>query len=229
MGFYFWDPTMILLIPVIIFSLYASFKVKSTYKKFEKVQSRNGLTGKDIAQKILNQNQISDVSVEAVDGRLSDHYDPRKKVLRLSKDNYHGKSLAAVGVAAHEVGHAIQHNVGYAPLSLRSAAVPVSSFGSYLSFPLIIIGMFSGVTGFLDFGIILFSFAVAFTIITLPVEFNASTRAISEIERTGILAPDEIGGAKKVLNAAAMTYVAAAAVAIIQLIRFLLIRSAMDD
>jgi Zn-dependent membrane protease YugP len=229
MGFFFWDPTMVLLIPAIILSIYASTKIKSTYKKYLEIPSRMGLTGREVAERILKNNQITDVKIEAVEGGLEDHYDPRGKVLRLSKDNYYGKSLAAVGVSAHEVGHAIQHNVGYGPLNLRSAAVPVSQFGSYLSFPLIFAGFIFQNHTFLDIGIIAYTAVVAFTVITLPVEFNASSRAITEIRNTGALDAQEIGGAKKVLDAAALTYVAAATVAVIQLLRFLLMRQAMDD
>ncbi|MCP4727231.1 MAG: zinc metallopeptidase, partial [bacterium] len=194
-----------------------------------KVPSRGGLTGKEVAERILMNNQITDVTIEAVEGGLTDHYDPRKKVLRLSKENYYGKSLAAAGVSAHEVGHAIQHNVAYGPLKLRSAAVPVSQFGSYLSFPLIFAGFIFQNPSFLDIGIIAYTAVVAFTVVTLPVEFNASSRAITEIQNSGALDPQEIGGAKKVLNAAALTYVAAASVAVIQLLRLLLLRQAMDD
>ena len=222
MPFFFFDPTMIIMIPAIIFSIYASAKVRSTYSKYKRVESRGGLTGKDIAKLILQNNNIHDVEIEAIKGGLTDHYDPRSKVLRLSQENYSGRSLAAVGVAAHEVGHAIQHAHGYTPLRFRSAVVPVSSFGSKLAFPLIILGFFVHPM-LLDIGIILFSAVVFFTLVTLPVEFNASSRAIAAIDGYAILDKEEIAGAKKVLNAAAMTYVAAAAVAILQLVRLIII------
>lgn len=229
MPFFFYDPTMILLIPAIILTLYASAKVKTTYNKYKRIRSRGGLTGKDAAKLILHYNGIRDVEIEMYDGFLTDHYDPKSKILRLSRANYEGRSLAAVGVAAHEAGHAIQHAKGYAPLGIRSAIVPISGFGSYLAFPLIIIGMIFANPMFLDLGILLFSAFVFFTLITLPVEFNASARAIAEIEGSAILDKEEIPGAKKVLNAAALTYVAAAAVAIIQLIRLLLFRSFFSE
>lgn len=233
MPFFIFDPTIILLIPAIVLSIYANSKVRSTYNKYSKIESRSGLTGKDVAALILQNNGIRDVEIESVKGRMTDHYDPRTRTLRLSKDNYHGRSLAAVGVAAHEVGHAIQHANNYAPLGLRSAIVPVSSIGSKLAFPLILAGFFFQVSIFgfslLDIGIAFFSLAVVFTLITLPVEFNASSRAIAAIEGHAILDEEEIAGAKKVLNAAAMTYIAAAAVAILELIRLLVLRNIIDS
>jgi len=229
MPFFFYDPTMILLIPAIILTLYASAKVKTTYSKYRRIRSRSGLTGKDAAKLILHNNGIRDVEIEMYDGFLTDHYDPRSKVLRLSRANYEGRSLAAVGVAAHEAGHAIQHAKGYAPLGIRSAIVPISGFGSYMAIPLVIIGIWFSNPMFLDLGILLFSAFVFFTLVTLPVEYNASARAIAEIEGSTILDREEIPGAKKVLSAAALTYVAAAAVAIIQLIRLLLFRSLISE
>ena len=229
MPFFFFDPTIIILIPAIILSLYASAKVKTTYSKYRRIRSRSGLTGKDAAKLILHNNGISNVEIEMVEGGLTDHYDPRSKVLRLSRANYEGHSLAAVGVAAHEAGHAIQHAKGYAPLGIRSAVVPISGFGSYMAFPLIIIGIIFSNPMFLDIGILLFSAVVFFTLVTLPVEYNASTRAIAEIEGSTILDREEITGAKKVLSAAALTYVAAASVAILQLIRLLLLRSYFNE
>ena len=233
MPFFFFDPTIVLLIPAIVLSLYANSKVRSTYNKYNKISSRNGLSGKDVAKLILQNNGIQDVEIESVKGRMTDHYDLRTRTLRLSEDNYNGKSLAAVGVAAHEVGHAIQHSQNYAPLGLRSAIIPVSSIGSKLAFPLILAGFFFQFSIFgyslMDIGIALFSFAVIFTLITLPVESNASSRAIAAIEGHAILDKEEITGAKKVLNAAAMTYIAAAAVAILELIRLLVLRNMIDN
>ncbi len=228
MPFFFFDPTMIFLIPGILFSLYASSKVRSTYNKFKQVPSRRGITGKEVARLILQNNGINDVEIERTDRMLSDHYDPRTKTLRLSPENYEGKSLAAAGVSAHEVGHAIQHAQEYGPLNIRTALVPVSRFGSWLAMPLVIIGMLFSHPMLIDFGIYLFSAVVFFTLVTLPVEFNASSRALVSIEGFAILDKDETEGARKVLNAAALTYVAAAAVAVLQLLRLILIRGYMD-
>ncbi len=228
MPFFFFDPTMIFLIPGIIFSLYASARVRSTYKKFKKVPSRGGISGKEVAKLILQNNGIHDVEIEPIDGKLSDHYDPRSKTLRLSRDNYNGKSLAAVGIAAHEVGHAVQHANEYAPLKLRTALVPVSNYGSWLAFPLVIIGILFSHPLFIDLGIYVFGAVVIFTLVTLPVEFNASSRAIASIEGYAILDKEEVDGARKVLNAAALTYVAAAAVAILQLIRLVFLSRYLD-
>lgn len=225
---FFWDPTMILLIPALILTLYAQQRVKGTYAKYSKVQSRGGKTGKDVARQILQQNGLGNIPVEVTEGKLSDHYDPVKKILRLSGENYSGSSIAALGVAAHETGHAIQHSHDYAPLNIRNAILPAANFGSTLAWPLFIGGFIFGYTPLLDIGIILFSAAVVFQVITLPVEFDASKRAITTLQNYGILASDEIPGAKKVLNAAALTYIAAAAVAVLNLIRLLILRGDND-
>lgn len=229
----FFDPTFLLLIPAIIFTLYAQFKVKSTFNKYLDVQSASGMTGAQVARDILDRNNLYDVPVELTPGTLSDHYDPRTRVLRLSPEVYHGRSLSSLGVAAHETGHAIQHSHAYAPLAIRNGIFPMANIGSQLGFILFFIGMFfrSGASTFLlDLGIILFSFFVFFTILTLPVEFNASSRALRVLTESGYLRQgEEIAGARKVLNAAAMTYVAAAATAILQLVRMLLIRGGRDD
>jgi len=219
---------MILLIPAIILSLYANLRVKSTFARFNKIVSRRGLKGRDVAEYILSQNGLSGIPIEESEGKLTDHYDPRKRILRLSKENYGGNSIAALGIAAHEAGHAIQHGTGYAFLNLRNVIYPVVNFGSNLAWPLVIIGLLFSVPGLFDIGIILFSGAVFFTLITLPVEFNASRRALVELERGGFLQQDELKGARKVLNAAAMTYVAAAAVAVLQLLRLLILRGSQD-
>jgi len=219
---------MILLIPAIILSLYANVKVKSTFSRFSKVLSRRRLNGAEVAEYILQRNNLSDVSIEETEGNLTDHYDPRKRILRLSRENYRGNSLASLGVAAHEACHAIQHGTGYAFLQLRNTIVPVANLGSNLAWPLLIIGFLFSIPSFVDIGIIFFSGAVFFTLVTLPVEFNASKRALVELERGGFLEKDEIIGAKKVLDAAALTYVAAAAVAVLQLLRLLLLRSSRD-
>jgi Zn-dependent membrane protease YugP len=221
----FFDPLYWLLIGVIVaISGLASAATKGAFKKYSKVPNRRGMTGADVASAILRANQIHDVKVEPVQGTLSDHYDPRTKTLRLSEPVYGERSLAAAGVAAHEVGHAIQHATGYAPLRFRSAWVPMASFGSNISWLLLIAAMFMGGAqtamgnNLAIAGIALFATTTVFTLITLPVEFDASARAVQTLQRQQILAPDEIGGAKSVLNAAALTYVAAAAASILTLL-----------
>ena len=225
------DPWFILLIVAMIFSMVAQTKVSSTFNKYSRVRNRAGFTGAQVAAQMLQNAGIYDVSVQRVAGNLTDHYDPRTKTLRLSQSVYDSTSVAALGVAAHETGHAIQHDVGYAPLALRSFFVPLANFGSRLAIPLIIIGfLFSGGGSTLvTLGILFFSLSVAFTIITLPVEFNASHRAIRLLVDDGFLTSDEIGGAKKVLSAAAMTYVAAAFAAVAQLLRLIAIFGRRDD
>ncbi|CUH92350.1 zinc metallopeptidase [Herbinix luporum] len=222
--FYYYDPTYILVFIGVILSLLASAKVKSTFSKYSNVRSMSGMTGAEAAQKILHRAGIYDVGIERVQGHLTDHYDPRKKVLRLSDSVYGSNSIAAIGVAAHECGHAIQHQEAYAPLSIRSALVPVANFGAAISWPLILIGLFlTGSQTLINIGIALFSTAVLFQLVTLPVEFNASKRAIQRLGDTGILYGDELSKTKKVLNAAALTYVAAAAATILQLLRLIIL------
>jgi uncharacterized protein len=229
-----WDPTMLLLIPAMIFAFYAQHKVRSTYQKYSEIPATTRRTGRDIALTILRQNGINDVDVEQGHGFLSDHYDPIHKKVRLSPHNYTEASVAGVAVAAHEVGHAIQHAKGYAPLQFRTALFPVANFGSMLAFPIILVGLLflpnvsiAGVS-LLDIGIVLFSFGVLFQLVTLPVEFDASRRALVQINQLGLVAPQEQAGAKKVLDAAALTYVAAAAAAAIQLLRLLILRNSRD-
>jgi Zn-dependent membrane protease YugP len=222
------DPTMILLIPAIVLAVWAQWKVRSAYAKFSRVRSRGGRTGAQVAQAILGTNGLGDVKVEAVPGALSDHYDPRTRVVRLSADNYGSDSIAAVSIAAHEAGHAIQHGSGYAPLQFRHAIFPVANIGSTLAFPLLLIGILAGMKPLVDLGIILFSVAVLFSVVTLPVEFNASRRALAQLHDGRLLGVEELGGAKKVLDAAALTYVAATAMAILQLLRLLMIRGRED-
>ena len=226
----FWDPTMILLIPAMILAFYAQTKVQSTYAKYSKILSASGRTGREIAETILRQNGISDVQVEQGQGFLSDHYDPVHRTVTLSPHNYTEPSVSAISVAAHEVGHAIQHAHGYVPLQFRTAIFPLANIGTMLAWPILIIGLFfvpgvrvAGVS-LIDIGILLFSFGVLFQLVTLPVEFDASRRALVQLDRLGLVAPDEQAGAKKVLDAAALTYVAAAAAAVLQLARLLLIR-----
>ncbi len=218
---------MILLIPAIILAIWAQMRVSSVYKKYTRVASAQGITGEKAAQYLLQRNGISDVTVEAVEGKLSDHYDPRSKAVRLSVDNYKGTSLSALAVAAHEVGHAIQDNTGYLPLKLRHSILPATNLGSWAAFPLFFIGMIFSTPMLMDIGIILFAGVVIFHFITLPVEYNASSRALAQLGDNGMLLQEEITGAKKVLNAAALTYVAATAVALLHLIRMLILRG--DD
>jgi uncharacterized protein len=230
----FWDPTMLLLIPAMIFAFYAQHKVHSTYNKFSQIAATSRRTGRDIALTILRQNGINDVEVEEGHGFLSDHYDPIHKKVRLSPHNYSEGSVAGIAVAAHEVGHAIQHAKGYAPLQFRTALFPLANIGTTLAWPIILVGLLflpnvtiAGVS-LLDVGIVLFSFGVLFQIVTLPVEFDASKRALVQINQLGLVAPQEQAGAKKVLDAAALTYVAAAAAAALQLIRLLILRDRRD-
>jgi|YelNatPaOPRAMG01_1025707.scaffolds.fasta_scaffold00010_64 Zn-dependent membrane protease YugP len=227
---WFFSPTdMILLLPAIILSVYAQFKVRSTFSKWSQVPAGRGLTGSRLAELLLRDNGVNDVEVELVPGELTDHYDPRSKKLRLSESTYHSNSVAALGVAAHECGHAIQHRVAYAPLALRNAIVPVANLGSQLALPLVFLGLIFSSLRLFDLGILLFSGAVLFHVITLPVEFNASGRALAQLRSGGYLAPHELAGAREVLQAAALTYVAATAVAVLQLVRLLLIRQSQRD
>ncbi len=226
---FFWDPTFILLIPALILAIYAQTKVKSAYRKYSAVRNAHGLTGYQAAVELLRMNGISDVEVEEVPGELSDHYDPRTKTVRLSSMNYHSDSLAAVAVAAHEVGHVIQHATGYVPLQIRHAILPVTNLGSWMAFPLFFVGLIFSWPELMDLGIIFFTGVVLFHVVTLPVEFNASHRALLQLQSHGFLTTQEIGGAKKVLNAAALTYVAAATMALMNLIRLLLLRNMADE
>jgi Zn-dependent membrane protease YugP len=220
-----WDPTMILIIPALILAIYAQFKVKGTYAKYSQIYNARQMTGQQAAIELLRMNGIGEVEVEATEGTLSDHYDPRIKKVRLSLANYQGASLASLAVAAHEVGHAIQHHKNYFPLQIRHAILPVTNFGSWLAFPLFFIGLLMQTPFLMDLGIVLFGGVVVFHLVTLPVEYNASNRALLQLESHGFLTTQEVGGAKKVLNAAALTYVAATAMALMQLLRLLLIRS----
>jgi len=222
--YYYMDPTYILVIIGLLLSMGASIKVKSTFARYARVRSMSGMTGAEAAERILHSSGIYDVSVQRVSGQLSDHYDPRTKVLRLSDSVYGEASVAAIGVAAHECGHAIQHDKAYIPLKVRAAFVPVANFGASLSIPLILIGVIFARSQFLiNLGIWLFSLAVIFQLITLPVEFNASRRAVARLGETGILYGDEIKATKKVLGAAALTYVAGTAASLLQLLRLILL------
>lgn len=224
--YYYYDPTYSLVLIGLLLCLAASARVRSTYAKYGRVRSRSGLTGREAAERILRSAGIYDVRIEHVSGNLTDHFDPRNRVLRLSDATYQSASVAAVGVAAHECGHAIQHSRGYAPLKIRSAIVPVANFGSAIAWPLILLGLlFNSRSSYLliQIGILAFSFAVLFQLVTLPVEFNASRRAVQILGESGMLLPDELSMTKKVLRAAALTYVAGAASAILQLLRIILL------
>lgn len=230
MPFFFFDYTFFLLIPAMILAFYAQSKVKKTFAKYSRVKNTSGLTGAQVARMILDRQMLNDVPVNKVKGNLTDHYHPRKRELFLSDVVYGSSSVAALGVAAHESGHAVQHKEAYMPLKIRNVFFPVASFGSNLAFPLFLIGfIFSTSIGWLmDVGIIFFSAAVAFHLVTLPVELDASARAIAFLKGSGLLRGEEVTHARKVLNAAAWTYVAAATMAITQLIRLLILRSARD-
>ena len=228
---YFGDTTFFLLIPAIILALYAQARVKGTYARYSRIMAQSGLTGAEAARSLLNTGGAGDVPVERIAGQLTDNYDPRKKVLRLSEGVYDGRSLAALGIAAHETGHALQHHNHYAPLQFRNGFFPVANIGSSLAFPLFFIGLLTSSRGpsvLMDIGILLFTAAVLFSVVTLPVEFNASKRAVHILETQGLLNGQEIAGARKVLSAAALTYVAATAMAILQLVRLLMIRGSRD-
>ena len=228
----FFEPTYMLGIIGVIICLLASSRMKSTFNKYSRVRNHSGMTGREAAEQVLRGAGIYDVRVEHISGDLTDHYDPRTKVLRLSDATYNSTSVAAVGVAAHECGHAIQHATGYAPLKIRGALVPVANFGSTIAWPLILIGLlFSSQSSmlFLNLGIIAFSLAVLFQIVTLPVEFNASSRVIRILGSSGMLYEDEVDATKKVLSAAALTYVAGAASAILQLLRIILLANSRRD
>lgn len=222
----YFDPTYILVLAGVVISMMASAKMRSTFQRYSTVRSRSGMTGREAAERLLKSQGIYDVRVEHVSGSLTDHFDPRNKVLRLSDATYNSASVAAIGVAAHECGHAVQHAKGYTPLSIRSALVPVVNFGSAVSWPLIFAGLLinsRSAVMLLNLGILAFSLSVLFQIVTLPVEFNASNRALRILGDTGMLYSDEVRDTRKVLTAAALTYVAGAAAAILQLLRLLLI------
>lgn len=233
MGYNYWygiDYTYIIFVlPALIISLWAQMRVTTAFSKYEKILSSSGLSGADVAYRILNLNNIHDVKIERVRGRLTDHYDPAAKILRLSEPVFASSSIAAVCVAAHECGHAIQHAKGYTPLTLRTKIYPVVSISSSISVPLIIIGLIANTPYLITAGIIFFSAVVVFQLVTLPVEFNASKRALAVLESTQILSSNELSGAKKVLSAAALTYVASALTSLMQLIRLIVISNNRRD
>ena len=222
------DGTYVLIILAFLISALVSAKMNATFSKYSKVRSYCGMTGAQAAQRILSSAGIYDVRIEHVSGKLTDHYDPSNKVLRLSDAVYGNTSIAAIGVAAHECGHAVQHARNYVPLSVRSAIVPVANFGSQLSWPLFLAGLIFSFRPLLMIGILLFCAALLFQIVTLPVEFNASARALRMLDETGIMGRQEIRGTKKVLRAAAMTYVAAVIGSLLQLLRLLILSGAFS-
>lgn len=227
--FYPYDPTFILLIPAMILAVYAQWKVQSTYAKMSEVKAKRGFTGAEAGRKLLDDNGLIGVGIERIPGNLTDNYDPRDRKLHLSEGVYNNSSIASIGIVAHEVGHAVQDSKAYAPLKIRAGLVPVANIGSQLSIPLFFFGLIFGSPRLMDIGIVFFSIAVAFTIITLPVEFNASKRAVAMLSGGGFLSKDEVPLAKKVLDAAALTYVAATAMAVLNLIRLLALRGSRDD
>lgn len=226
---FYWDSTYILVIIAMLLSLFASFGVKSTFAKYQKMKTARGITGAEAARRVLDMNGLQHIRIERISGELTDHFDPRSNVIRLSDATYNDTSVAAVGVAAHEAGHAVQHATGYVPIKVRNAIVPVVNIGSQLAMPLFIIGLLLNYLNLAYLGVILFSFALVFQLVTLPVELNASSRAIKILDSSMLLYEDEITPAKKVLKAAAMTYVAAVAATALQLLRLLLILNRRRD
>lgn len=222
-GLFYYDWTILLVLPALFISIWAQIKVSSTYNKYSTVYTKGGLTGAQAARAILDKNGLSHVSIERVHGHLTDHYDPRTNVIRLSESVYNSTSTAAVGVAAHEAGHAVQYAKNYAPIKLRSAIIPVTRFGSMFAIPLFFIGLILASEPFMLFGILLYATVALFQFVTLPVEFNASDRAIAALDSSGMLTQDELVGARRVLSAAAMTYVAALLTSLLTLLRLLVI------
>ncbi len=226
---YPFDSTIILLIPPLLLAFWAQWKVRSSFKQYSRIQSASGRSGKQVAREILDLHGLNDVKVQAVAGNLSDHYDPRKNTVNLSESVYNSRSVAALGIAAHEVGHAIQHAKGYSPLALRHTLLMPANLGSTLAFPLFFVGfIFQSMSILMTIGIIFFAAALAFQLVTLPVEFDASRRALSNLRSAGLMANEEVNSARSVLRAAAWTYVAAATMALTQLVRLLILRDARD-
>lgn len=226
---YWYDSTYILVIIAFALSLFASMGVNATFARYKKIGSSRGMTGAEAARKILDDNGLYNIGVEHISGNLNDHFDPRSNVIRLSDATYSDSSVAAIGVAAHEAGHAVQHAVGYVPIKVRNAIVPVVNISTQLSMPLFFIGLLLNMMGLAMVGVVLFSAALVFQLVTLPVEFDASHRALKILSASGMLSESEIGGARKVLGAAAMTYVAAAAATALQLARLLLLVNRRRD
>jgi len=213
---------VVLVLPTVLFALWAQFMVKSSFKKYSKQRTNNGLTGADAALHVLRQAGIDNVRIERIHGNLTDHFDPRDNVIRLSDSVHDAPSVAAVGVAAHEAGHAVQYSASYVPMKIRSAIIPVTSIGSQMAMPIVLLGIVFSFPGLINIGILLFGAVVLFQLITLPVEFNASRRAISALRETGLLTAEELPASKKVLTAAALTYVGALAVSLAQMLRLIM-------
>jgi Zn-dependent membrane protease YugP len=223
------DPMYLLVIIMAVVCMIASYRVNSVYKRYNRIRSMSGMTGAQVAIEILRRNGVNDVSVQHVAGNLTDHYDPRTRVVNLSDATYGSNSVAAIGVAAHECGHVMQHQTGYLPLQIRSTLVPAANIGSKAGVPIIILGMILSFSPLITIGIVVFSLAVLFQLVTLPVEFDASHRALVMLEEYGILGPEEVDDSRKVLSAAAMTYVASAAAAVVQLMRLVLLNNRRRD
>lgn len=223
---FFFDGTIIILIPVLILAFYAQSKVKGNYQKYRKFRNSANLSGAEIARKILDNQGLTDVDIRAVKGVLTDHYDPRKRIVSLSEDVYYGVSVSSASIAAHEVGHAIQHAKNYYPLTIRASILPVARIGTSAAFPLFILGFLFSIPSLMDLGILFFAGALLFHVVTLPVEFNASNRALVELNKGIIHSTQEVTGVKAVLNAAALTYIAATLMALANLVRLILLRGA---
>ena len=228
-GLFYYDWTILIVLPAFIFSVWAQIRINTTFDKYSKILTRRGITGADAARRVLNENGLYDVKIENIRGNLTDHYDPRSNVIRLSDSVYGSTSAAAVGVACHEAGHAVQHAKGYFPIRVRSAVIPMTRFGSMLAIPLFMIGLILATDTLMLAGILLYAVVAFFQFVTLPVEFNASKRAMEAIKSCGMLAPDEYTASRKVLTAAAMTYVAALATSLLTLFRLLLLANGRSN
>ena len=222
-GWFYFDWTVLIVLPALVFSIWAQINVSSTFDKYSKIRTKRGYTGADAARRVLNENGLFDVGIERVRGHLTDHYDPRANVIRLSDSVYSSSTAAAIGVACHEAGHAVQHARGYFPVKVRMAIIPMTKFGSMLAMPIFFIGLLFAMPALLSFGILLYTAVAVFQLVTLPVEFNASARALEAIKTSGMFDAEEHRAAKKVLTAAAMTYVAALATTLLTLLRLLVL------
>ena len=222
-GWFYFDWTVLIVLPALVFSIWAQMNVSSTFDKYSKIRTKRGYTGADVARRVLNANGLFDVSIERVQGHLTDHYDPRANVIRLSDSVYSSSTAAAVGVACHEAGHAVQHAKGYFPIKVRMAIIPITKFGSALAMPIFFVGLLLAAPALLSFGILLYAAVAFFQLVTLPVEFNASARALEAIKTSGMFDKEEHKAAKKVLTAAAMTYVAALASSLLTLLRLVIL------
>jgi len=222
-GWFYFDWTMLIVLPALVFSVWAQINVKSTFDKYSKIRTKRGYTGADAARRVLNENGLFDVSIERVQGHLTDHYDPRANVIRLSESVYSSSNAAAIGVACHEAGHAVQHAKGYFPIKVRMAIIPMTKFGSALAMPIFFMGLLFAMDALLSLGIVLYATVALFQLITLPVEFNASARALEAIGSSGMFDAEEKKAARRVLTAAALTYVAALASSLLTLLRLLVL------